>query len=219
MANNQTQQQTPPKPPPPPPISAGHIPTRAALCALVPGVGAVYNREYTKAVVHFSIFAGLAMIGETVGVFSLAAASFYVFTIIDAYRTADTILKRGGFEAAQDQQEEINLPVWGGLLILMGVLFLLDNLGAIRIRTAVQFWPLILVALGAYLIYNYLQKDQAQIFPARDNQVPPGQGSYYPPQPSSSPVEPGREVASSDQHQEGSGYEAPPQREPNQGDS
>ncbi|HUV12595.1 MAG TPA: DUF5668 domain-containing protein [Acidobacteriota bacterium] len=218
MANNQTQQQIPPKPPPPP-ASAGHIPTRAALCALVPGVGAVYNREYTKAVVHFSIFAGLAMIGETVGVFVFAAISFYVFTIIDAYRTADSMLRRGGFEAAQNQQEEINLPVWGGLLILMGVLFLLDNLGAIKIRNAVQFWPLILIALGGYLIYNYVQKDQVQKSQASDNQVSPGQGAYYSPQPSSRPVEPGRGGASPDQHQEGSAYGTPPQREPNQGDS
>jgi len=218
MANNQTQQQTPPKPPPPP-FSSGNIPTRAALCALVPGIGAVYNREYTKAVVHFSIFAGLAMIGETAGVFVFAAISFYVFTIIDSYRTADSILQRGGFEAVQTQQDEINLPLWGGLLILMGILFLLDNLGAIRLRTAVQLWPLILVFLGGYLIFNFFQKDQAQRSQAPNNQVPPGQGSYYPPQPGSRPVEPGRAVASPDQDPAGTAYEAPPQGEPNQGDS
>ncbi len=218
MTNNQTQQQTPPQPPPPP-ASAGHIPTRAALCALVPGIGAVYNREYTKAVVHFSIFAGLAIIGETVGVFVLAAISFYVFTIIDAYRTADAILKRGGSETAPPRQEEINLPLWGGLLILMGVLFLLDNLGAIQLRTAVKLWPLVLVALGLYLIFTFFQKDQARKSQTTDHQVPPGQGYYYPPQPGSRPVEPGGAVASPGQDQGGSASEVPPHEEPNRGDS
>lgn len=218
MNNNQTQQQMPPKPPPPPSSPAGHIPTRAALCALVPGVGAVYNREYTKAVIHFSIFAGLAMIAEEEGVFALAAVAFYVFTIIDAYRTADAILRRGGFEAVQNKEEQINLPLWGGLLILMGILFLLDNLGAIRIRTAVEFWPLILVALGAYLIFNFFQKDRDQQSQAPQNQVVHGQGQYYPPQPGPGSVEAGGPAASPEEAYRPSGSEGPPHGEPGQGD-
>lgn len=219
MNNNQTQQQMPPKPPPPPSSPAGHIPTRAALCALVPGVGAVYNREYTKAVIHFSIFAGLAMIAEVEGIFALAAVTFYVFTIIDAYRTADVILRRGGFEAVQNKEEQLNLPLWGGLLILMGILFLLDNLGAIRIRTAVEFWPLILVALGGYLIFNFFQNGRDRKLQAPENQVAPGQGHYYPSQPGSGPVEAGGPSASPEEGYRPSGYEGPPHSEPGQGDS
>lgn len=128
---------------------------RAALCALVPGIGAVYNREYTKAVVHFAVFAGLAIISESVGIFGLAAFSFYVFTIIDAYRSAEVISRMG--TSAEGGSEGMNFPLWGGILIMMGVIFLLDNLGAIRIRSVIEFWPLILVFIGLYLIYTYLQ--------------------------------------------------------------
>lgn len=161
----------PPQPPPPRPpadpfvASAAQKPVRAAVCALIPGIGAVYNREYEKAVIHFSIFAGLAYMADTIPVFGLAAFCFYVFTVIDAYRSAEAIVRRGGL--AKPQDEQLNLPLWGGILVLMGVMFLLDNLGAIRLRAAMEFWPLLLIFLGLYLVFGYFRK------PGRGGQQPP----------------------------------------------
>jgi hypothetical protein len=150
-----TAQSHPPRPPQQQgPSYSDSRSVRAALCALVPGIGAVYNREYTKAVVHFAVFAGLAIIAESVGIFGLAAFSFYVFTIIDAYRSAEVISRKG--TTPESGSESLNFPLWGGILIMMGIIFLLDNLGAIRIRSVIEFWPLILVFLGLYLIYSYL---------------------------------------------------------------
>jgi hypothetical protein len=133
-----------------------HKPARAAVCAIIPGIGAVYNREYMKAVVHFSIFAGLTIISESVNIFSMAAFAFYVFTIIDAYRSAEVIAKGEASETLAKGAESsgLNLLLWGGLLIAMGVLFLLDNLGAIRLRDAIDFWPILLILLGAYLVVS-----------------------------------------------------------------
>ena len=154
MSNEQPLHSTPPPQPPRGPNYAESRPFGAALCALIPGIGAVYNREYTKAVVHFAVFAGLVIISESVGVFGLAAFSFYVFTIIDAYRSAERIIERG--EPNEDERDGMNFPLWGGVLILMGVLFLLDNLGAVSIRRAIEYWPLILIFLGVYLLLSYL---------------------------------------------------------------
>ncbi len=160
MSNDQPIPPLPPpaQPPAGPPSGEGRqIPTRAAVCALIPGIGAVYNREYEKAVVHFSVFAGLAYMAEEVEVFGLAAFCFYVFTIIDAYRSAEAIARRGTH--LRPQSEQINLPVWGGLLVLMGVMFLLDNLGAISLRAAIRFWPLLLILLGLYLVAGSFKRD------------------------------------------------------------
>jgi len=170
--NNQTDQQQSPPPPPTQPGFLAHKPARAALCAIVPGIGAVYNREYIKAVIHFSIFAGLTIISEAVGVFSLAAFAFYVFTIIDAYRSAEAIARGTASESLMRNEETngLNLLLWGGLLIAMGVLFLLDNLGAIRLRDAIEFWPMILIGLGAYLVIS-------QIMSRRNGGPPPGHAS------------------------------------------
>lgn len=154
--NNQTNQQQLPPPPPQQPGFLAHKPARAAVCAIIPGIGAVYNREYMKAVVHFSIFAGLAIISESVSMFGLAAFAFYVYMIIDAYRSAEAMALAGTSESrtANEARGGLNLLLWGGLLIAMGVLFLLDNLGAISLRDAAQFWPIILILLGVYLVIN-----------------------------------------------------------------
>lgn len=167
--NNQAQQDTSPRPPLPPRAS-NQASIRAALCALIPGIGAVYNREYVKAVVHFTVFASLAIIADTQPIFGLAAFSYYVYTIIDAYRSAEVIARRGG--PSEVAAENINLPLWGGILVVLGVVFLLDNLGAIRLRSAADYWPLILIFLGGYLILNYLKGDSPKSS-ASTGAVPP----------------------------------------------
>jgi hypothetical protein len=149
--------------PPPPRGENVQSAGRAAFCAVIPGIGAVYNRDYVKGVVHFSIFAGLIVIAKEVGfVFGLAAFAFYIFTIIDAYRSAEH-LSRMRLQApeAQNGPAEINFPLWGGILVLMGVLFLLDNLGAIRLQSIVAFWPLIFIGIGLYLILQSTMGAQA----------------------------------------------------------
>jgi len=158
--NNENQQfQATPQPPPTPPRSgSGPEPIRAALFALVPGIGAVYNREYVKAAVHLTVFAGLVIIAESVGIFGLLAFSFYVYTIFDSYRSAELISQRPSL--LPDETEEINMPFWGGIILLMGLLFLLDNLGAIRLRTAFQFWPVLLIFLGGYLLLKYFRSNR-----------------------------------------------------------
>ncbi len=134
-----------------------HSPSRAAVAAVIPSIGAVYNREYIKAVVHFAVFAGLLIIGESVEPFQMAAFVFYVFTIIDAYRSAEAIARRIPNPPAEDTLEGISLPLWGGALILMGIVFLLDSLDVFRVKAIVKFWPLIFIALGSYLIFDYLR--------------------------------------------------------------
>lgn len=156
-----TNEQPPPTPPPPaPPRRPENRAVKAALCALIPGIGAVYNGEYTKAVVHFAVFAGLVVLAGSEGVFGLAAFSFYIFMIIDAYRSAEAAGRRSSTGATGEAA--MNFPIWGGVLILMGVVLLLDNLGAISLRAAARFWPLILVALGVYLLVQYFHANGGQ---------------------------------------------------------
>jgi hypothetical protein len=182
--NNENQPfEAPPQPPPVQPVTPSHQPSRAALFAIIPGIGAVYNREYVKAVVHLSVFAGLVIIAESVPIFSLLAFSFYVYTIIDSYRSAEQIARRAPGDA--EEEHEINLPLWGGTILLMGVLFLLDNLGAIRLRSAFQFWPILLIGLGGYLIWKYIQKDRSTTA-GRPASMPAQK--VYTPQPETIPV-------------------------------
>ena len=142
------------------PTRSLHSPARAALCALVPGLGAVYNRQYQKAVIHFAVFAALTQLGDVTGVFVLASLAFYVFMMIDAYRSAEVIAQRGPEALLEESSSEEmqHLPLWGGFLVLIGVIFLLDSLDMIRLRQILEFWPLIFIGLGGYIIYESQQK-------------------------------------------------------------
>lgn len=138
-------------PPPPPPnrVKTSNA-TKAALCGVVPGVGAVYNQDYMKAVVHLTAFSSLCIFAETSGIFGLIAFVFYIYTIFDAYRSALAPGKKNEFSSGQ-----MNMPLWGIVLILLGVIFLLDSLDAISLRSVTKFWPLVLVFLGCYLVFRY----------------------------------------------------------------
>lgn len=137
-------------PPPPPNRDKTSVASKAALCGIIPGVGAVYNQDYMKAVVHLAAFSGLCIFAEANGVFGLLAFVFYIFTIFDAYRSALDPRKKREFSS-----DQINMPLWGVVLIILGAVFLLDSLDAISIRAITKFWPLGLVFLGCYMVFQY----------------------------------------------------------------
>ncbi|MCC6743280.1 MAG: hypothetical protein IT175_05400, partial [Acidobacteria bacterium] len=66
---------------------------KATLLALVPGLGAVYNRQNLKAVLHFVGVVGLIELGDVtnIGMFVFGGLVFFLFTVIDANRSAKAI--------------------------------------------------------------------------------------------------------------------------------
>lgn len=134
-------------------------PRRAAWCSLIPGMGAVYNSDYLKAITHFAVFAALVMLGNRVhGVFGFGALAFLIFTLFDSYRSAEARARKlvdaaGLPEAAAGQDKSI--IAWGIFLIILGILFLLQNI--IPYHFLYRLWPLVFVLLGGYLVYHSLQ--------------------------------------------------------------
>ena len=45
-------------------------------------------------------------------------------------------------------------PVAAVLLIGMGTVLLLDNLGILELRRMLRYWPLLLIGAGLYMLYN-----------------------------------------------------------------
>ncbi len=134
-------------------------PRKAAWLALIPGMGAVYNNEYTKALTYFAVFAGLSVMGSRVhGIFGFGAFVFLIFTIFDAYRTAEANIRRraqaGSPSATTGTQDKTGIG-WGIFLIILGVIFLLHNLLPYYFLN--RLWPLLFIALGVYLIYHALR--------------------------------------------------------------
>lgn len=139
-------------------------PTKAALCAIVPGLGQVYNGKYNRALKQFAIFITLAWIAdEHHGAFQMMSFCFYIFMIFDAYRTAQHLqIQNVTGEAAAEENfsflEEKQTPYWGIALILLGVVFLLNNLGLIDEDFIRHVWPFGLILAGVYLIFRFLAK-------------------------------------------------------------
>jgi len=71
-------------------VRQGGSPGLAALLSLIPGVGQMYNEQYAKGLVFVLIFAALIQLTDHVsGMFGLLIGGFYIYQIIDAYKTAE----------------------------------------------------------------------------------------------------------------------------------
>jgi hypothetical protein len=82
--------------PPATPAAPGEpSPFIAGLLGLIPGVGAIYNGQYAKGVVHLVIFAVLVSLSDNVnGIFGIFVAGWVFYQSFEAYHTA--IARRDG---------------------------------------------------------------------------------------------------------------------------
>jgi hypothetical protein len=152
-------------------------PGLAFLLGCIPlGVGAIYNGQYLKGLIHALIFGLLVSlsahgggVGEPLAGILLAAFVFYM--PFEAYHTA----RRRQLGIQVDEWSSI-LPRKGGqasigpiILILIGVAFLLDSLHIIDFWAFERFWPVLwpvlLIVVGAYALYTRLT-DRPAVPPA-----------------------------------------------------
>lgn len=156
----------------PPPAPAAGNPTIAALLGLIPGLGAVYNGEYVKAIVQLVIFAGLVSLlnsnpPEALQVFyGLGIAVFYLYMPIDAYRVARQKLAAaqsvaaGTTAAATASSPTLAAkpsPAGAIALVIIGTLLLLGNLGWLSADWLGTYWPILLILLGLWLLWRRLE--------------------------------------------------------------
>ena len=130
----------------------------ALVLGFIPGVGAIYNGQVVKAMVQVLIFGSLIALGDRVGspmdtIFGLGAAAFYFYMVIDSYQTAKA--KQLGQPVPEWfglGDVKMNAPVGAAILIGLGVLFLLDNLGIPVFHHIGRFWPVLLIVVGLLLL-------------------------------------------------------------------
>ncbi len=138
---------------------------RAALLAFIPGMGAIYNGQYLKAVAFLVTFFSLSYAGSEIHcVFGWGAFCFYVFMIFDAYQTAEVIQRQRikGEASGSRIPADMTSPVWGFLLIVLGLLLTLANFEIITAERFRKFWPLVVIIIGLYLIYRGLSSGKSE---------------------------------------------------------
>src|SRR5438067_10699455 len=150
------------------------------LSLFVPGLGAAYNGQTSKAIVHFAIFASffqMAVVTDGVTFFVLGVGGTWLFAAVDACRTAQ--LMRAGL--APDAEEDAiarqlygNPIAWGVTLVALGSVFLAHTLLGVQFPVR-RTLPVALVILGAYMLFDYLKRRRRrEEFRAFDANNPPG---------------------------------------------
>ncbi|HLH01731.1 MAG TPA: B-box zinc finger protein [Bryobacteraceae bacterium] len=162
---------------PPPPVRTS--PGLAFLLGFIPGVGAIYNGQYLKGLVHALITGLLITIvstspASTEVLVSLLLAAFYFYMPFEAYHTA----KKRELGLTPDEWSSIlpagrssaRAPIGPILLIAIGVLYLLNSLDLIDFRQIGRYWPVLLIVIGVYMLYARLAgpRESQPVPPPRD---------------------------------------------------
>lgn len=139
-------------------------PGLAFALGLIPGVGAIYNGQYLKGLVHAIIFGLLISLANsaehTAGqpLLGMMCFAFYCYMPFEAYHTAKKrragVLVEEWSSLLAQHRYTSRAPLGPILLILLGVLFLLDTLRVIEFRELARFWPILLILVGAFMLYN-----------------------------------------------------------------
>jgi hypothetical protein len=145
------------------PLPQGDIsPGLAFGLGFIPGVGAIYNGQYFKGLVHVAVIGVLISIlnadipEHLEPLVALMLVAFWAYMPFEAYHTARNR------QLGQAVDEFSSLAPMGGphfpgaawLLIGLGTVLLLDNLGIVELRRMLRYWPVLLIGAGLYMLYN-----------------------------------------------------------------
>jgi len=150
-------------------------PTLAAFLGFAPGVGAAYNGQYEKGVLHVLMLPMIVGMIHADGIFGLLMPAYIGYMVVDAYKTAlarvrgerpPDYLHLGELLGSSDKPlsaafgldtgdrapvaaADAGRPPLGAIvLIVLGSLLLLANMDWIPRRPFQTFWPLVLVVIG-----------------------------------------------------------------------
>jgi TM2 domain-containing membrane protein YozV len=143
----------------------GPSPVLAFFLGFLPGLGAFYNEQYGKGMIHLAIFlvlfiAGIdgAMSGGAEAALWLCISALWIYMPIDALRTAQA--KRAG-QPLSDPLDNFTRqrPVGPILLIGAGLLLLLNKFEWFQwFRFWDYFWPLLLIGVGVLMFRNRMNR-------------------------------------------------------------
>lgn len=161
----------PPGPPPPPgfappplPVQSTVSPALAFFLGMIPGVGAIYNGQYAKGLVHAIVWGLLMSIAQSraaeglEAIFVMLVIAWWAYMAFEAYRTAQKL------QAGEPVDEYSSLvpmrgrgdqaPVAGVALVVLGILLLLHTLELLDFERVARYWPVLLIAVGVYLLWG-----------------------------------------------------------------
>ena len=151
----------------------GASPGLAFLLGLIPGVGAIYNGQYVKGLIHVVVLGILISIvsnsdaaGGMEPLFGMMIAVWVFYMAFEAYHTArkrqlgQPVDEFSSLVPLHGQQSRF--PVGPAILIAVGLLFLLNNMDLLRFSQILRYWPIALIGLGVYMLYERLSSAETR---------------------------------------------------------
>jgi hypothetical protein len=189
MTEQETNQQQPPagppahvEPAPVPPAPASpaapfrRSPGLALVFSFFPGLGHLYLGLYQRAFAIFLCFA-LAIWFSEHSHLGILVAFVWFFAVIDAYRQAQCINLglcpepiTGSTKPAGSHRGALGFGIF---LLVIGVLLLYNQFYPIDFTFLEDWWPLLLVLGGLYLVAAHFREKQRQARRGAEPEVPP----------------------------------------------
>ena len=140
----------------------GPSPALATILGFIPGVGAIYNGQYAKGLIHAVVFGlFITLLNSDVGplepMLGILLAVWVFYMVIEAHHTAKK--KRAGLPVDEFSSivnlrgTHTGLPLGAIVLIGLGILLLLNTTGLIPMERVMRYWPAGLILLGVYMLY------------------------------------------------------------------
>jgi hypothetical protein len=164
---------------PAPPLGNAH-PRLAFVLGFIPGVGAIYNGQYAKGLVHAIVFGLLISIINSRSadglepLFGILIAAFVLYMAFEAHHTA----RRRNAGEAVDEFSGLSRSRTGRssgsavALIVLGAIFLLNTLGVVELHQILRFWPVLLIGIGVNMLHSRIAetsgKSQTHMDPNRE---------------------------------------------------
>src|SRR5271157_2382089 len=144
-----------------PAVRLRRSPGLALVLSCFPGLGHLYLGLYQRAVGIFLAFALTIWLSERPGSLGILIPAVVLFGFVDAYRQAQALNLGLAPESAPLVGERAKAPRRGNLgfgifLLLIGAILLYNQFYPIDFTFLQDWWPLILVIAGVYLVGAHL---------------------------------------------------------------
>jgi hypothetical protein len=170
---------TAPEPRPAVACDTNASPLLALFLGFIPGVGAIYNGQYAKGLIHAVVFGALVTIGSRGGsglepLVGITTAAWVFYMAFEAFHTAK-MRRRGQRVEEFSSLLEVHashgrFPMGAVLLIGLGFVLLLDTTEIIDMEQLMRYWPVGLIVLGVYMLYGRVSSLPSGVRPAAEGQ-------------------------------------------------
>lgn len=137
------------------------------LSFICPGLGAAYNGQTHKALIHFAVSVGLFQLAINLRMpfFVFGVLGMWLYSAVDAWKSARLIRSGARPDLADDiltQRFSGNPKLWGVLLTILGATFLLQKFFGRDFSAWMSvLLPIFLIGLGLYILRNYIFKSDS----------------------------------------------------------